>query len=162
MFCGDLNGKEIQKKGIHFALQEKLTTLYSNYSPIKFFKKLQMHRWIDDRAIENLLDRKNTYTYTQTHTYEYTNIQTHTFAGFCFCFFLLDFCLFHFLFLAINLARSWLQARNWNQAPAMKVLSLNHWATREVPLSIFFICTLSLLFWYFFNFYFSPMNLSSG
>ena len=49
-----------------------------------------MHRWIDDRAIENLLDRKNTYTYTQTHTYEYTNIQAHTFAGFCICFFALD------------------------------------------------------------------------
>ena len=33
-------GRKSKKKGIHFALQEKPTTLYSNYSPIKFLKKI--------------------------------------------------------------------------------------------------------------------------
>ena len=111
-----------------------------------------------DRSIESSLDRKNRYTHIQTHTHTYIWIHkyidtrhrhTHLW-GFVFVF-LVDFCLFPLLFLAINLARSWFQAKNWNQAPAMKVLSLTHWATREVPLSVFFICTLSLLFLYFFG-----------
>ena len=47
MLCGDLNGKEIQKRGdicIHIAdslccTAETNTTLHSNYIPIRFFFK---------------------------------------------------------------------------------------------------------------------------
>ena len=55
MIGGDLHGKEMKKRGdevyvqlVHFAVQQKLTTMKSNYTPIKSFKIRKKRKCVED------------------------------------------------------------------------------------------------------------------